>query len=105
MVMREKAGYLPASQGASGTPAPNSDGTATSTMAAKSTAQAAIEGTVVDDKDMPVENAFIQAVRQQVVNGRRQLQGFWGGSGTGWNRLLPDILRAHRRALLPLHRG
>lgn len=89
MVMCEKAGYLPASQGASGTPAPNSDGTATSTMVVKLTAQAAIEGTVVDDKDMPVENAFIQAVRQQVVNGRRQLQGFGGGStdGTGYFRI------------------
>jgi hypothetical protein len=75
----DKAGYLPASQGMAGAPPVNSaDGKSTTTMIMKLTAQAAVEGTVVDDRDMPAANAFIQLVRQQVVNGRRQWQGTQG---------------------------
>jgi len=70
----EKAGYLPSGQGmpalSGGKPAP---------MLIRMTAQAAIEGTVVDDKDTPAENIFIQLLRQEVVNGRRQFQVAAGG--------------------------
>ena len=37
-------------------------------------AQAAIEGTAVDDKDIPIQNTLVQLLRQQVMNGRRQFQ-------------------------------
>ena len=78
----EKAGYLPANQGM---PPVNSALAVTIRM----TAQAAIEGTVVDDRDTPVENTFIQLVRQEVVNGRRQFQVNNGGGTdeTGYFRL------------------
>jgi hypothetical protein len=46
----------------------------------KLTAQAAVEGTVVDDRDAPAENASIQLVRQDVMNGRRQWQIAQGGA-------------------------
>jgi hypothetical protein len=72
----EKAGYLPANEGM----APNAaDGKVSVTL--KMTAQAAVQGTVVDDKDMPAVNTFIQLVRQQVMNGRRQSM-MAGGAGT-----------------------
>lgn len=72
----EKAGYLPANEGMT----PNSaDGKTAMTL--KMTAQAALEGIVVDDRDMPAVNTFIQLVRQQVVNGRRQ-STVAGGAGT-----------------------
>jgi hypothetical protein len=75
----EKAGYLSANQGSA---APRSaDGNVVSTMELRLIAQAAVEGTVVDDKDIPAENTFIQLVHQQVVNGRRQFQ-VAGGGGT-----------------------
>jgi 5-hydroxyisourate hydrolase-like protein (transthyretin family) len=86
----EKAGYLPASQmmGAMA-PANTPDGKNASTVVVKLISQAAVEGTVVDDKDMPAENTFIQLVTQLVVNGRRQFQGAGGGSTdeTGYFRI------------------
>lgn len=70
-VMCEKAGYLTDSQwlaqsnSGSGTAAP---------MVLKLTAQAAIEGTVVDDRDLPMENTYLQLLRQMIVNGHRTYQ-------------------------------
>ena len=75
----EKAGYLPGNQGMG--PANPADGKAAETLVLKLTAQAAIEGMVVDDKDVPAENTVIQLVRQQVVNGKRQFQ-VAAGDGT-----------------------
>ncbi len=86
----DKAGYLPASQMMAAMPPTISpDGKRTATMALKLTAQAAVEGTVIDDRDMPAANTFIQLVRQQVVNGRRQLQmaGSGGTDETGSFRI------------------
>ena len=74
MIYCEKAGYLPATQSMSPPPANSPDGKSTQTIAIKMTSQAALEGTVVDDRDVPAENTMIQLVSQQVVNGRRQLQ-------------------------------
>lgn len=74
----EKAGYLPASQGVmpKAMPQTRAANTQPNTQPApliiRLTAQAAIEGTVVDDKDTPAENIFIQLVLQQVMNGHRQ---------------------------------
>jgi len=64
----QKNGYLPANQGQ---PAPPPEGT-TAPIVLRMTAQAALEGTVVDEQDNPMPNASIQLIRQQVVNGRRQ---------------------------------
>ena len=75
----EKLGYLPGFQGMP--PINSADGKGAATMTMKMTAQAAIEGTVVDDQDKPVENMFVQLLHQQVVNGRRQFQ-MTGGGGT-----------------------
>jgi len=73
----EKAGYLPSGQGMM---SPMRSGDAKpAPVVVRLTAQAAIEGTVVDAKDAPSENTFIQLLRQQVVNGRRQLQPAQGG--------------------------
>jgi hypothetical protein len=70
----DKAGYLPLSQSmAAMPPTIHPDDKRTATMVMKLTAQAAVEGTVVDDHDMPAENASIQLVRQEVMNGRRQV--------------------------------
>lgn len=82
----EKAGYLPASQGMTANP---TDGSAPAVMTLKLTAQAAVEGTVTDDRDMPAANTFLQLVRQQVVNGRRQFQivGSGGTDETGSFRI------------------
>lgn len=81
-VLCEKNGYLPSNQSMGGLrTSPNSSDAPPVTMMIKLTAQAAVEGTVVDDRDMPAENTFIQLVRQQIVNGRKQ----WavaGGSGS-----------------------
>lgn len=76
----EKTGYLPLNQGMPPAPA---------AVELKLIAQAAIEGTVLDDKDAPVANTFIQLLRQQVVNGRREFQPANGGSTdeTGYFRL------------------
>jgi len=83
----EKAGYLSSSQGmqaiaggANSKPVP---------MVIRLTAQAALEGTVQDDQGAPVPFANIQLVRQQVANGRRQIQPAAGGSAdeTGYFRL------------------
>jgi len=77
----DKAGYLSASQMmAAMPPAIHPDDKRTATMVMKLTAQAAVEGTVVDDRDMPAENVSIQLVRQEVLNGRRQLQMNQGGA-------------------------
>jgi Carboxypeptidase regulatory-like domain len=59
------------------------------TILVEMTAQAAVEGTVVDDKDTPIENAFIQLVRQAVVSGRREYQAVGGGVSdeTGYFRI------------------
>ena len=75
-VMCEKAGYLPLSQIMAGMPPSATPGTAT---VLKLTAQAAIQGRVVDERDMPA-NATVQLVSQQIVNGRRQWQT---AQGTG----------------------
>jgi len=70
----DKAGYLPLSQSmAAMPPTIHPDDRRTATVVLKLTSQAAVEGTVVDDRDMPAENASIQLVRQEVMNGRRQL--------------------------------
>ena len=70
----DKAGYLSASQTmAAMPPTIHPDDKRTSTMVLKLTAQAAVEGTVVDDRDTPADNVSIQLVRQEVMNGRRQL--------------------------------
>jgi len=89
MIYCEKAGYLPATQSMSPPPANSPDGKSTQTIAIKMTSQAALEGTVVDDRDVPAENTMIQLVSQQVVNGRRQLQptGAGGTDETGYFRL------------------
>jgi hypothetical protein len=77
----DKAGYLPLSQTmAAMPPTIHPDDKRTSTMVMKLTAQAAVEGTVVDERDIPAVNASIQLVRQEVMNGRRQLQVNGGGS-------------------------
>jgi len=83
----QKAGYLPVNQGMA--PAPPGDRKAAATVELKLTAQAAIEGTVVDEKDSPVENAFLQLLRQQVMNGRRQFLAAQGASTdeTGYFRI------------------
>jgi hypothetical protein len=80
----EKAGYLPAGQGM-----PASSGGKPVPLVIRLTAQAAIEGTVIDDGDLPAENTFIQLVRQEVVNGRRQYQPAQGGGTdeTGYFRI------------------
>jgi 5-hydroxyisourate hydrolase-like protein (transthyretin family) len=81
----EKAGYLTNSQGVMPrampqTRAANTQPNAQPTpLVIRLTAQAAIEGTVVDDKDMPAENIFIQLVLPQVVNGHRQFMPSMGG--------------------------
>ena len=70
----EKAGYLPLSQTMAPMPlAIHPDDRRNAAVVMKLTAQAAVEGTVVDDRDIPAENASIQLVRQEVINGRRQL--------------------------------
>src|ERR1017187_1302404 len=77
----EKAGYLPLSQTmAAMPPTIHPDDKRTAAVVMKLTAQAAVEGTVVDDRDMPAENASIQLVRLEVMNGRRQFQIAQGGS-------------------------
>ena len=76
----EKAGYLPANQGAGAAPVNPADGNSVTAMIIRLTAQAAVEGTVVDDRDVPAANAFIQLVRQQVVSGRKQWQVAQGGT-------------------------
>src|SRR5580700_4978353 len=63
----QKNGYIIASEGH---PAPP-EGTA-APIVVRLTAQAALEGTVVDEQDNPMPNATIQLLRQQVINGRRQ---------------------------------
>jgi hypothetical protein len=74
----EKTGYLPGSQGAVAGPVGGNAKPAP--MVIRLTAQAAIEGTVVDDQGAPVPNANIQLVRQQVMNGKRQFQMAQGGA-------------------------
>jgi len=79
----EKAGYLTNTQGVMArvmSPA-RSGNTQPAPLVIRLTAQAAIEGTVVNDKDAPAENTFIQLVRQQVLNGHRQFVPEMG-SGT-----------------------
>jgi hypothetical protein len=86
----DKAGYLPASQlMAAMPPTVPPDGKRTATMVLKMTAQAAVEGTVTDDRGMPAAGTFIQLVRQQVGNGRRQFQmaGSGGTDETGSFRI------------------
>jgi hypothetical protein len=82
----QKPGYLTGSQGMPAIKSP--DGSETP-MVLKMTAQAAIEGTVTDDQDMPVANTFIQILRQGVANGRRQFQPAGGGGTdeTGYFRM------------------
>jgi hypothetical protein len=91
-VFCEKAGYLPSNQsmaGMGGILSANSGDAKPVTMVIKLTAQAAVEGTVVDDRDLPAENTFIQLLRQQVVNGRKQWisTGGIGTDETGFFRL------------------
>jgi hypothetical protein len=78
----EKAGYLPSGQGVTMRMAPpaRSGNAQPAPMVIRLTSQAAIEGTVVDDKDAPAENTYLQLVRQQVMNGHRQLVPATGGS-------------------------
>jgi hypothetical protein len=66
-----KPGYLTANQGAPPPPA---------AMVIRMTAQAVIEGSVVDDREIPAGSTFIQLLRQQVLNGRKQMQFAQGGS-------------------------
>jgi len=70
----EKAGYLPASQGLA---IPAGDAKAAPVIF-RLTAQAALEGTVVDDRGLPVPNAIVQLMRQTVNNGRRQSMAAYG---------------------------
>jgi hypothetical protein len=83
----EKAGYLPNNLGMQATGAGGNAKPAA--MVIRLTAQAAIEGTVVDAQGAPVPYANVQLVRQQVVNGRRQFQLSAGGSSdeTGYFRV------------------
>lgn len=76
----EKSGYLTINQGMPSAP---------TAVELKLIAQAAIEGTVVDDKDAPVAATFIQLLRQQVINGRREFQPANGSSTdeTGYFRI------------------
>ena len=74
-IVCEKSGYLMATQAA---PAGNLGDAKVPAMVFKLTAQAAIQGTVVDEHDLPAENTYVQLVRQQVVNGRKQWQGAQG---------------------------
>ena len=114
----EKAGYLPSTLGMS--PMASRDGKPADSMVLRLTAQAAIEGTVLDDQGAPVENTFIQLVRQQVVNGRRQFHVAAGGGTdeTGYFRLfglqagryyigitphVNDVRRAKSMAYAPLY--
>jgi hypothetical protein len=77
----DKAGYIPATQMmAAMPPTIHPDDQRIATMVMKLTAQAAVEGTVVDDRDMPAQDVSIQLVRQEVINGRRQLQMNQGGA-------------------------
>jgi hypothetical protein len=78
----EKAGYLTNSQGATmpRVTSARSGNAPPAPLVIRLTAQAAIEGTVVDDKDAPAENTFIQLVRQQVMNGHRQFVPTFGGA-------------------------
>jgi hypothetical protein len=77
----QKSGYLPGNQAVSPNAGANStDGKNASTVVVRLVSQAAIEGTVVDDKDMPAENTFIQLLSQQVANGRRVYQPTGGGA-------------------------
>jgi len=88
-VFCDKAGYLSANQSMGAmAPAGTSDNKP-STVVLKLTAQAAVEGTVIDDRDLPAPNVSIQVVRQQVVNGRRQYQPInsAGTDETGWFRI------------------
>jgi hypothetical protein len=75
-ILCEKSGYLMASQSA---PAGNLGDGRIPAMVFKLTAQAAIQGTVIDERDLPAENVYVQLIRQQVVNGRKQWQGAQGG--------------------------
>jgi len=71
----EKPGYLPVNQMMAAVPPsskPGGNREAAATVM-RMTAQAAIQGTVVDERDMPA-NATVQLESQQVVSGRRQLQ-------------------------------
>jgi hypothetical protein len=77
-VFCEKAGYLPANQMMQ--TAVVADNAKPVPAVIRMTAQAAIEGTVVDDKGMPEENIYLQLVRQAVVNGHRQYQTTQGGN-------------------------
>ena len=73
-VLCDKPGYLPVNQMmAAMPPGMKPDDKRTAGVVMKMTAQAAIEGTVVDERDMPA-NAVVQLSSQQVVNGRRQWQ-------------------------------
>jgi Carboxypeptidase regulatory-like domain len=74
----EKPGYLPVNQGG-GAPVNARGSQSIPNMVVKMTAQAALEGTVVDENDIPAADTFIQLVHQQVLNGRKQLQIAQGG--------------------------
>jgi hypothetical protein len=89
-VFCEKTGYLAANQGMPPVlPGNTADGRSTATMVLKMTAQAAIEGTVVDDRNLPSQGAYLQLVRQQVVNGRLRWQPAQGAATdeTGYFRV------------------
>jgi hypothetical protein len=78
----DKAGYLSASQVMAAMPPGNPTGAkSASAITLRMTAQAAVEGTVMDDRDLPAAGTFVQLVRQQVLNGRRQFQPA-GGAAT-----------------------
>jgi hypothetical protein len=85
-VSYEKAGYLPGNQTM---PRLGSGEAKRIPLVLRLTAQAAIEGTVVDDQGAPVPFASILLVHQQVEDGRRQLQPAQGGSAdeSGYFRL------------------
>jgi len=86
----EKAGYLGANQMTAGMPPTvPPGGKQSATMVLRLTAQAAVEGIVIDDRDLPAANTFIQLVHQSVLNGRRQSQVAGGASTdeTGYFRI------------------
>jgi hypothetical protein len=71
----EKAGYLPSEW----IPAAAAEVGKSVPLVVKLTAQAVVEGTVVDDKGVPVPNASVQLVRQFLIEGRRHLGAAEGG--------------------------